>query len=163
MHPNTFLRLVQEEAGLRNIEEATIATQVVFDVLHHRITPEEADDVRAQLPKDLAKLWEGGEGWFARLIAKLERQTTFTRTEFIREVNARKQDLKPSGETLIRAVFYALQSQITPGEASDVAAQLPKDLRELWDESRPLAPYVGGGVLSEGTEPPSLTEPGELP
>jgi uncharacterized protein (DUF2267 family) len=32
----------------------------------------------------------------------------------------------------VRAVCAALKSQISPGEADDVAAQLPADLRELW-------------------------------
>lgn len=145
MHSNTFLHIVQEEAGLRNFEEAKQATQVVFDLLHHRITEDEADDVKAQLPREIANLWEGGNNWVDALLFRMKSHNKFNRKEFIDAVNAHKQDLPATGETLTRAVFYALQSQISIGEANDVAAQLPKDLKALWEESRPLAPVQGGG------------------
>jgi len=35
-------------------------------------------------------------------------------------------------ETVAKAVFKVLKEQITKGEADDVAAQLPKDLKEMW-------------------------------
>jgi uncharacterized protein (DUF2267 family) len=34
------------------------------------------------------------------------------------------------------AVFAALKEQLSPGEADDVYAQLPKDLKELWAEAQ---------------------------
>jgi uncharacterized protein (DUF2267 family) len=37
---------------------------------------------------------------------------------------------------MILAVFAALKEQISPGEAQDVMAQLPKDLKELWAEAQ---------------------------
>jgi uncharacterized protein (DUF2267 family) len=36
---------------------------------------------------------------------------------------------------LILAVFAALKLQLSPGEAEDVMAQLPKDLKEVWVEA----------------------------
>ena len=33
------------------------------------------------------------------------------------------------------AVFSALKTQLSEGEAEDVVAQLPKDLKELWVEA----------------------------
>lgn len=151
MESKKFLQIVQEEAGLRDENEAKQATWVVFDLLHHRITPGEADDVRAQLPKELAEIWEGGEAWFNRLLARFTPQNTFNRKEFIDQVNARKQDLPATGERITRSVFYALQSQISPGEADDVAAQLPKDLKALWNEARPLVQYTGNGGEMESS------------
>lgn len=145
MHPNTFLDIVKQEGGLRNRDEAERATRIVFDLLHHRITEEEAQDVRSQLPEQLANLWEGGTTWMEWLFSKLAPHHTYTRQEFIDEVNARKGDIMATGEQIVRAVFYALQSQISPGEARDVAAQLPRDLKQLWDESRPLEQIQAAG------------------
>lgn len=145
MKPNRFLQIVQDEAGLRNGEEAKLATRIVFDLLHHRIAEEEAEDVESQLPRELALIWEGGPSWFQRLLSRFTPHNRFNRSEFIREVNARKQNLQATGEEITRAVFYALQNQISPGEAKDVARQLPIDLRALWEESSPLAPYTGDG------------------
>jgi uncharacterized protein (DUF2267 family) len=34
------------------------------------------------------------------------------------------------------AVFAALKEQLSPGEAEDVYAQLPKNLKELWAEAQ---------------------------
>jgi uncharacterized protein (DUF2267 family) len=34
------------------------------------------------------------------------------------------------------AVFGALKESLSPGEAEDVLAQLPKDLKELWAEGQ---------------------------
>jgi uncharacterized protein (DUF2267 family) len=34
------------------------------------------------------------------------------------------------------AVFAALKEQLSPGEAEDVLAQLPKDLKEVWTEAQ---------------------------
>jgi uncharacterized protein (DUF2267 family) len=38
-------------------------------------------------------------------------------------------------EKAARGVFKVLKEQITKGEAEDVAAQLPKDLKEMWISS----------------------------
>jgi uncharacterized protein (DUF2267 family) len=154
MHPNTFLRIVQQEAGLKNMDEAKLATSIVFDLLHHRISQDEAAHVKAQLPQTLAEIWEGGTIWFSRLLSRFEPQNKFNRKEFIDQVNARKGDLMTPGEKITRAVFYALQSQITPGESEDVAVQLPKDLRVFWNEARPVSPQPGfGGGQSERNFP----------
>ncbi len=154
MHPNRFLRIVQEEAGLKDMDEAKLATQIVFDLLHHRITPDEAKDVKAQLPHELANIWEGGEVWYQRIFSRFERQNRFNKKEFMDQINARKQDIAASPERVARAVFYALQSQISAGEARDVRAQLPHDLELLWDEARPLPEYAGGGGGESEVLPP---------
>ncbi len=33
------------------------------------------------------------------------------------------------------AVFTALKAQLSPGEGDDVMAQLPRDLKEVWEEA----------------------------
>ena len=148
MHPNTFLRIVQEEAGLHTLTQAETATKIVFQLLHNRITPEEAADVEAQLPRDLAAIWEGGAVWTERLLYRFTPRNKFNRREFIAEVEKQQDSLPTSGEQITRAVFYALQHQITPGEAEDIAAQLPMDVRALWQESSPAQyrPMASGPV-----------------
>jgi uncharacterized protein (DUF2267 family) len=43
---------------------------------------------------------------------------------------------RPAAREPARAVFAVLQAQISPGEADDVLAQLPADLKEVWAEAR---------------------------
>jgi uncharacterized protein (DUF2267 family) len=145
MRPNTFLRLVQEEAGLRSLDEAKTATEIVFHLLRYRMTDEEADDVVAQLPRELAGVWQGGQGWVGKLLAEFKPHNKLNRKTFIEQVEARKTDLPASGEKITLAVFYALQNQISAGEAKDISDQLPYDLRELWESVRPLSRVAGGG------------------
>ncbi len=160
MHPNTFLKIVQSEAGLQNLDDAKLATQVVFSLLHNRITRNEAKDLQAQLPKALANLWAGGDSWLERVITQIAPQNDYNWPEFLAQVEAECDDLPVPAETLTKAVFYALQSQITPGEASDVESQLPKDLKAIWRECSPLArPVPAGGIVeNEAGLPPGLEE-----
>ena len=49
---------LMQEAGLENIREARFLTIGVFAALKSQLSPGEADDVRAQLPRDLKEVWE---------------------------------------------------------------------------------------------------------
>lgn len=102
------------------------ATAAVFHALRDRLTPEEADQVVAQLPRELKAVWEMGE--------QAERQPLkIRRGEFYERVRA-EAGLASSEEahSVTLAVFAALKEQLSPGEANDVLAQLPKDLKEVW-------------------------------
>ena len=61
-----------------------------------------------------------------------ERPHRFGREEFLRTV---ADDLKKPAEEvepLVRTVFRVFQEHLGAGEAEDVAANLPPDLRALW-------------------------------
>ena len=124
----TFYRKVIEETGQANREAAKRATAAVLHALRDRLTREEADQVAAQLPRELKTLWEAGE-------APARRPVKMHRKEFYERVKAEAglASLRESRWYTI-AVFAALKAQLSPGEAGDVWAQLPKDLKELWEE-----------------------------
>lgn len=145
MNSGAFYKLVQQQAGLANRDEAEEATRIVFELLSHRITREEADDVRAQLPTDLKSVWDGGHNMLDWLKQRFTPQNTFNRQEFLAQVTDRKETIPASPEQLVKAVFFALQSQISEGEADDVAGQLPRDLRALWQEASPHRTASGMG------------------
>ncbi len=52
--------------------------------------------------------------------------------QFVREVAQRTYGDERRAETLIFAVFQELRDRLTPGEAANVAAQLPSSLKMLW-------------------------------
>jgi uncharacterized protein (DUF2267 family) len=130
MTTQTFYRTV---ARTGHQEDRTIvqrATAAVFHALRDRLTPNEADQVFAQLPEPLKRIWGEGE--------EAEREPIkMNREEFCERV-LRDAGLPSKREArwMILAVFAALKEQISPGEARDVMAQLPKDLKELWDEAQ---------------------------
>ncbi|MEM4409053.1 MAG: DUF2267 domain-containing protein, partial [Candidatus Caldarchaeum sp.] len=56
-HKDEFLAKIMNEAGLTSTSEAENIAKIVFRVLKEQITRGEAEDVAAQLPKDLKEMW----------------------------------------------------------------------------------------------------------
>jgi uncharacterized protein (DUF2267 family) len=130
MTTQAFYRTVMRTSGDDRREIVKRATAAVFHSLRDRLSPEEADQVVAQLPRELKEAWEAGER-SDRKPVKLHREDFYAR---VREEAALPSDREARWMTL--AVFAALKEQLSPGEASDVLAQLPKDLKELWSEAQ---------------------------
>jgi uncharacterized protein (DUF2267 family) len=124
----TFYRKVIEETGQASREAAKRATAAVLHALRDRLTPEEATQVAAQLPGELKAVWEVGEGPGRRPV-KMHRKEFYERVK----TEAGLASLRES-RWYTAAVFAALKAQLSPGEAEDVWAQLPKDLKEVWEE-----------------------------
>ena len=130
MTTQAFYQTLIQTSGERSQDAAKRATAAVFHALRDRLTPEEADQVVAQLPIELKEVWQSGE--------KAERKPLrIHREEFYQRV--RQEAGLPSikeARWATLAVFAALKEQLSPGEAEDVMAQLPKDLKEVWAEAQ---------------------------
>jgi uncharacterized protein (DUF2267 family) len=125
-----FYRMVMGTSGEKSREVARRATAAVFHALRDRLTPNEADQAQAQLPRELKQVWAEGAGG-DRAPQKLSRE------EFLERVKAEaKLGTRRDARWMTLAVFAALKEHLTPGEAEDVFAQLPKDLKELWAEAQ---------------------------
>lgn len=129
MSTTTFYRRVIDETGASDRELIRRGTAAVLRALRDRLMPTEARQVAAQLPRPLRQVWEAGADWGPRPVK-------FHRREFYERVkaDAALHSIREA-RTMVVAVFAALKGQISPGEADDVAAQLPKDLREVWQEA----------------------------
>ena len=130
MTTQTFYRTVMDTSGDRNREAAKRATAAVFHALRDRLTPEEADQVKAQLPAELKNVWEEGER-SERKPLKMDRDEFYERVKADAGLATTRE-----GRWATVAVFAALKAQISSGEADDVLAQLPKDLKEVWTEAQ---------------------------
>lgn len=124
-----FYRRVIEETGQPDREAAKRVTAAVLRALHDRLTPDEALQVAAQLPRELKIVWQAGE-------VAGRRPQKMHRREFYERVKS-EAGLASAREARwgTVAVFAALKGQLSPGEADDVLAQLPKDLKEVWEEA----------------------------
>lgn len=128
-----FLHALQATAGVATRDEAEAITKSVFRTLRHRITPEEAAHVEAQLPDGLKQLWGG------YIISKLKHQwrgpAGYDWQEFVEHV-ANDTRLSPErAEALSRAVFHLIKAQISDGQARHVEEQLPHDIKVVWLEA----------------------------
>jgi len=130
MSTEGFVRMVMTTAAIDDSVVAQRAIAAVFHALRDRLTPEESDQVMAQLPRPLKEVWSEGDVK-GRHPVKLNRPEFFER---VREVAALPSTTEARRVTL--AVFAALKTQLTPGEGDDVWSQLPKDLKEVWAEAR---------------------------
>ena len=102
-----FYRHVVEHTGM-SLEAAKRATPAVLQALRDRLTPQEA----RQRPHSC-----------------VERRPAYLRRPAAGLGSTRE------ARALTLAVFAALKVQVSPGEAEDVHAQLPKDLKALWEEA----------------------------
>ena len=129
MTAQVFYRTVMRTSGDHRRERAKRATAAVFHALRDRLTMEESQQVVAQLPAPLKDIWRAGEK-AGRHPVKLHRPEFFERIKAEMGASARE------ARWITLAVFAALKEQLSPGEAEDVLAQLPKDLKEVWAEAQ---------------------------
>jgi uncharacterized protein (DUF2267 family) len=129
-----FYRRVIDETGEESREAAKRGTAAVLHALRDRLMPEEAQQAAAQLPRELKAVWNEGE-------TQLRQPIKMHRSEFYERVR-REAGLASTRQArfLTIAVFAALKEQLSPGEAEDVEAQLPRDLKEVWEEARAMTP-----------------------
>jgi uncharacterized protein (DUF2267 family) len=126
----TFYRTVSKTGHQDNRALVKRATAAVLHALRDRLTRDEANQLSAQLPLELKEVWaEGDEPEREPVKMNLEEFCERVRGE-ARLPSARE------ARWMVLAVFAALKEQISPGEARDVMAQLPQDLKELWDEAQ---------------------------
>ena len=126
MDTRAFYRMVRERVNGLGIEESKQVTAVVLRALRDRLTLDEAEQVAAQLPGPLKEVWTLGD-------QPGRRPLKIRRDEFLQRVKHEARLLSgDAARRLTEAVFAALKTQLPPGEADDVLAQLPRDLKKLW-------------------------------
>jgi uncharacterized protein (DUF2267 family) len=130
MTPQAFLRTVQAKVGGMDRGAAERATAAVFHALRDRLTPVEGDQLAAQLPAPLRRIWHAGEVP-GRGPARVRRDAFYRRVGAEAGTRTRRE-----AQELTLGVFAALKEAISPGEVDDVWAQLPKDLKEVWTLAR---------------------------
>jgi uncharacterized protein (DUF2267 family) len=123
----TFYRRVIDETGEADRETVKRGTAAVFHALRDRLTPTEARQAVAQLPRDLKLVWRKGETP-ARKPVKLSRKEFYDRVKSEAGLISIRE-----ARFMTIGVFAALKAQLSPGEADDILAQLPSDLKEIWE------------------------------
>jgi uncharacterized protein (DUF2267 family) len=125
----SFYRRVVDETGQEDREAVKRGTAAVLHALRDRLMPTEAAQAAAQLPRGLKEVWKAGERPGRKPI-KMHRTAFYERVR-------REAGLKSVREArfLTLGVFAALKEQLSGGEADDVLAQLPRDLKDVWEDA----------------------------
>jgi len=129
MTTQSFYGQVFVGMGKPDLSHAERVTEAVFHALRDRLTPVEADQAAAQLPRPLKLVWWRGEVAGRRPL-KLHRKSFYARVRRDAELASEREARQAT-----RAVFGALKQQLSPGECEDILAQLPKDLKDVWENA----------------------------
>lgn len=114
------------EVGKLDASLVECAAVSVVNALLHRIQPDEAKDLQAQLPRKLLDfLPKEGAQKPGRTLGK-------SRDDFLRAVAEDLGKDVSEVEPIVRAVFLGLREHISEGEAQDVESNLSRDLQDLW-------------------------------
>ncbi len=124
-----WLIAVMKELGTDDPHFAYRALRATLHVLRDRLTPEEANDLAAQLPMLLRGLFF--DGWVPSR-TPLKR----TREQFVEEVHWRAQESRPDvdAEPVVRAVLHTLSERVSRGEIDDVRHTLPASFDSLFSD-----------------------------
>jgi CBS domain-containing protein/uncharacterized protein (DUF2267 family) len=118
-----LLGQVREKAALETADEAETALEVVLESVVQRLTPDEADDLIAQLPSLLQPALEA---------LPPGPDKSITRATIERELS-RRLDVEPErAEQLLGAVGATIADSVSAGQMEDVRGQLPKELRNAF-------------------------------
>ena len=125
----SFYRKIIDETGQTDREAVKRGAAAVLQALRDRLTPEEAEQAAAQLPRELRQAWSAGDQPGRKPI-RMHRKDFYERVR-------REAALRSTREAryLILGVFGALKGQLSPGEGDDILAQLPRDLKEVWEQA----------------------------
>jgi len=126
MNPRRMYARIAVEADLDSLAKSRQATAVVLRTLRDRLTPEEGEQAVAQLPTALKMLWRGGAPR-PELPEKLHRRAFVERVRHEAGLRSTRR-----AELVVDAVFAELKAQLSSGEADDIEAQLPRDLKTVW-------------------------------
>jgi uncharacterized protein (DUF2267 family) len=124
-----FYRRVIDETGQTDRETVKRGTAAVLQALRDRLIFTEAHQAAAQFPRSLKEVWIAGDRPDRKPV-KMHRRAFYERVQ--REAGL--QTVREARFFTI-AVFAALKEQLSGGEADDVLAQLPRDLKDVWEDA----------------------------
>ncbi|EKE02523.1 MAG: hypothetical protein ACD_20C00372G0001 [uncultured bacterium] len=134
MNKDEFVKKVMQRLNIEDKAVAERGVQIVLSVLSHRLTVEEASDVADQLPHELKRIWNN-QVWVTNyffLSGKRLKYRHKVELMSLVENEILREGLPLHAESLTKTVLHTLKEQITPGEAEDISAQLPDELREFF-------------------------------
>jgi uncharacterized protein (DUF2267 family) len=134
MNKDEFVSKIMEQLDIQDKNVAERGIQIVFSILSHRMTENEAQDVADQLPHDLKRMWNN-QVWITnyfflsgkRLNYRHKAQLlSLVENEILRE------NLPLHAEKLTQAVIHTLKEHITAGETDDIIAQMPEEIKDFY-------------------------------
>ena len=122
MKYSEFIGKVQNQARLGTTSAAVGAVRATLETLGERLAGGEADNAAAQLPEEI--------GYYLRQAKSNE---SFELRTFYERVAERESVDFPDAVYHSKVVMSVMQEAISPGEMSDLRAQLPPEYNDLFE------------------------------
>ena len=134
---NLFVKELAQELGCPdNKKKAGRILKAVLKALRNRLSHEESMHLLAQLPMCIKAIYV--DGWkLSETPEKIKNVSEFVEEVMKYDRPRAQQDFADKDEAIraIKAVFRVIKRHISDGEAQDVEAELPKQLKELWEDA----------------------------
>ncbi|GAP98686.1 DUF2267 domain-containing protein [Leptolyngbya sp. NIES-2104] len=125
MNYDQFIKSVKDSGQFSDRDSAIKATKAVLETVRERLLGDEASNLAAQLPAELADCLRGREGQMG---------DNFKIEEFYTRVANRGGVDIEAAATYARTVMTVLSQAVSPGEFADVRVNFAKDYDELFVE-----------------------------
>ncbi len=134
---NLFIKELAQELGCPDDKKkAGRILKAVLKALRNRLSHEESMHLLAQLPMCIKAVYV--DGWkLSQTPEKIKNVSEFIEEVMRYDVPRAQQDFANKDEAIraVKAVFKVIKNHISDGESQDVEAELPKQLKELWEEA----------------------------
>ncbi len=134
---NLFVKELAQELGCPdNKKKAGRILKAVLKALRNRLSHEESMHLLAQLPMCIKAIYV--DGWkLSETPEKIKNVSEFVEEVMKYDRPRAQQDFADKDDAIraIKAVFRVIKRHISDGEAQDVEAELPKQLKELWEDA----------------------------
>ncbi|MBD1823687.1 DUF2267 domain-containing protein [Cyanobacteria bacterium FACHB-DQ100] len=125
MNYDQFIKTVKETGHFSDRDSAIKATKATLETMCERLLGDEASNLAAQLPAELAECLRGREGQMG---------DNFKIEEFYTRISQRAGVDVEAAATSARTVMTVLSQAVSPGEFADVRINFAKDYDELFVE-----------------------------
>ncbi len=134
-----FIAQVRKRARLATSQEAEKATKATLETIAGRLHGNEATQLAAQLPQDLALYLQPGYAGIG---------DSYDLDEFFRRISEREEVALEEATFHARVVCGLLSEAVSVGEMNDVRAQLPSDFAKIFDvQNEGEIPELGDAVV----------------
>lgn len=123
MNYDQFIKAVKETGSFESRDAAIKATKATLETMRERLLGDEASNLAAQLPADLAECLRGREGQMG---------DNFKIDEFYRRISEREGVDASTAASHAKAVISVLGQAVSAGEFSDMRINFAKDYDELF-------------------------------
>ncbi len=122
MNLKDYVQFVKERSAIRSDEAAKRAIEAVLQILGQRISPGQAEDIAVMLPPQLKPF-----------LMQTDAPEKFNLPEFLKRISEKEQVSPAVAEEHARAVLSVLAEWIPRAELRNTLAQIPNDMRNLFE------------------------------